>query len=83
MSFIFNITLSELFLNKTHIAQSSQVYLYNAFHNIDCIKAASRYQTKQQLKKKHPRLIELFKGINEWSINLNTPLVHLTMMLTC
>jgi len=55
MSFIFNITLSELFLNscliKTHIAQSSQVYLYNAFHNIDCIKAASRYQTKQQLKK--------------------------------
>jgi len=24
----------------------SQVYLYSAFHNIDCIKAASQYQSK-------------------------------------
>jgi len=28
------------------IHMSSQVYLYRAFHNIDCIKAASRYQSK-------------------------------------
>jgi len=25
--------------------QSSQVYLYSTFHNIDCIKAASQYQS--------------------------------------
>jgi len=31
---------------------SSQVYLYSAFHNIDCIKAASQYQSKTFLSGK-------------------------------
>jgi len=27
--------------------KSSQIYLYSAFHNTDCIKAASQYQSRQ------------------------------------
>jgi len=27
--------------------KSSQIYLYSTFHNTDCIKAASRYQSRQ------------------------------------
>jgi len=49
---------------------SSQVYLYSAFHNIDCIKAASQYQLKHNNKvrflvEKHPRLVEI-NGITDW-----------------
>jgi len=38
-------------------------YLYSAFHNIDCIKAASQYQTKHNnnvrfLVEKHPLLVD-------------------------
>jgi len=58
--------------------QSSQVYLYSAIHNIDCIKAASQYQSEHNnnvrfLVGKHPRLVELIKGITDWVINLNKP----------
>jgi len=40
--------------------QSSQEYLYSAFHNIDCIKAAPQYQSEDNdnvrfLVEKHPR----------------------------
>jgi len=28
------------------IIKSSQIYLYSAFHNTDCSKAASQYQSK-------------------------------------
>jgi len=46
--------------------KSSQIYLYSAFYNTDCIKAASQYQSKQLnsvcllLEKRHPSLL-LFK----------------------
>jgi len=45
-------------------------YLYSAFHNIDCIKAASQYQSKHNnnvrfLVEKHPHLVELIKGITD------------------
>jgi len=58
--------------------KSSQVYLYSAFHSIDCIKAASQYQSKHNnnvhfLVEKHSRLVELINGINDWLINLNIP----------
>jgi len=41
------------------VRMSSQVYLYRAFHNIDCIQAASQYQSKHNnnvrfLGEKHP-----------------------------
>jgi len=29
-----------------HMNKSSQIYLYSAFHNTDCIKTASQYQSK-------------------------------------
>jgi len=57
---------------------SSQVF--SAFHNIDCIKAASQYQSKyiinnvHFLVEKHPRLVELIKDITNWLINLNIPM---------
>jgi len=43
---------------------SSKVYLYSAFHNIDCIKATSQYQLKDNnnvhfLVEKHLCLVEL------------------------
>jgi len=58
--------------------KSSQVYLYSAFHNIDCIKAASLYQSKNNnnvhfLVEKHPCLVELIIGITDWLIHLNIP----------
>jgi len=58
--------------------KSSQVYKYSAFHNIDCINAASQYQSKHYknlrfLVEKHPCLLELIKGIIDWLINLNIP----------
>jgi len=49
--------------------KSSQIYLYSAFHNTDCIKSASQYQSKQLnsvcllLEKKHPSLVELINGM--------------------
>jgi len=57
--------------------ESSQVYLYSAFHNVDCIKAASQYQSKHNnvrfLMEKHPCLVELIKGITDWLISLTLP----------
>jgi len=58
--------------------KSNQVYLYSTFYNIDCIKAASQYQSKHNnivrfLVEKHPRLVELINGINDWLIDLNIP----------
>jgi len=45
-------------------------YLYSLFHNIDCIKAASQYQSKHNnnvrfLVEKYPRLVELIRGITD------------------
>jgi len=55
----------------------NQVYLYSAFHNIDCIKAASQYQSKHNnvrfLVEKLPHLVEMINGINDLLINLNIP----------
>jgi len=34
-------------VEKSCQVKSSQIYLYSAFHNTDCIKAASQYQSKQ------------------------------------
>jgi len=58
---------------------SSQKYLYSAFNNIDCIKAASQYQSKKHnnnvrfLVEKLPRLVELINGITDWLIHLIIP----------
>jgi len=60
--------------------KSSQVYLYSAFHNTDCIKAASQYQLRQLnsvclfMKKKTIK----FGRADQWyrydgSFNLNIP----------
>jgi len=36
-------------------------YLYSAFHNIDCIKAASQYQSiKKTKQKKNTHIITMF-----------------------
>jgi len=51
--------------------------LYSTFHNIDCIKAVSQYQSKHNnvrfLMEKHTCLVELIKGITDWLINLTLP----------
>jgi len=46
--------------------KSSQIYLHSAFHNTDCIKAASQYQSRQlnsvclfMGKKRQSSLVEL------------------------
>jgi len=49
-----------------------------SIHIINCINAASQYQSKHNnnvrfLVEKHPRLVELIKGITDWLINLNIP----------
>jgi len=55
---------------------SSQIYLYSAFYNTDCIKAVSQYQSRQlksvfySWKKRQSSLVEL---INDGSFNLNIP----------
>jgi len=51
---------------------------YIDFHNIDCIKAASHYESKHNnnvhfLVEKHPHLVEVIKGITDWLIILNIP----------
>jgi len=61
---------------------SSQVKsIYIALSTTDCIKAASQYQSKHNnnirfLVEKHPRLVELIKGITDWLINLNIPDIY-------
>jgi len=51
------------------LVKSSQIYLYSAFHNTDCIKAAPQYQSKQLnsvcllLEKGHPSLVEQMNGM--------------------
>jgi len=62
----------------SQINTSSQVYLYSSFHNIDCINAASQYQSKHNntvrfLVEKHPHLVELINSINDWLIHLKIP----------
>jgi len=47
---------------------SSQIYLYSAFHNTDCIKAASQYQLRQHnsvclFMKRQSSLVELINGM--------------------
>jgi len=47
---------------------SSQLNLYSAFHNIDCIQTDSQYQSKLNnnvcfLVEKYPRLVELINDI--------------------
>jgi len=34
-------------LGQKQEKQMSQIYLYSTFHNTDCIKAASQYQSRQ------------------------------------
>jgi len=47
----------------------SQIYLYSAFHNTDCIKAASQNQSRQHnsvclfMKKRQSSLAELINGM--------------------
>jgi len=36
-----------LLSNPAFLVKSSQIYLYSTFHNTDCIKAASQYQSRQ------------------------------------
>jgi len=45
LTFTFKLLLP---LSNTYSkVKSSQIYLYSTFHNTDCIKAASQYQSKQ------------------------------------
>jgi len=68
-----------LILLNWHYSQvkSSQIYLYSAFHNTNCIKVASQYQSRQlnnvclfMEKKRQSSLVEL---INDGSFNVNIP----------
>jgi len=57
--------------------KSSQVYLYSASHNTDCIKEATQYQLKHNNNVRFLVETSTFRKavqlINDWLINLNIP----------